>query len=410
MTSQNFLNNGHKRKGNEAVSFIVERDSQIENSLDDSEFFTQVAQDPIIAEHLKHLNDKTQQPSWIRKYLWLDGNDLHGPVADRLTRRRAELMAATGLTAQSINCLTGWPFATAAMGGWLFGTALTLSVYSISTVLLKKAVIKPHQKNKWADTALITYTIISLAASIPSPLGIGLMRFQEDLRNQLAEEVVDKYALAEEIVEIDSAKDQLLYAKKVEQKCTNLMREYENRKNKGDSSYHHYFRQAKGPYIHNESSGRWDGIPTESLPICPKAERLQDEGQRLLAMAQSDHRDAFAAVKQTFGENYAAYLKEEKPELYAAYFYPHSGRIRSSRQEITELLELLYNGESGVKAIMLVPAILSTLTSVASVLLTLFYADLMSVKAGWKARTAFVHNQKLLANLNQFKKRDSKND
>lgn len=385
---------------NNALSHFGPDDDR-DRDLSLEEFISKAKNDPILAQYLMKLPLEPQERDLIREVLWVSPEDLIGFVADRLTRRRATLTSLWGGIANLINFGTTVAFSITSLG-FVVGSGVNLAIFLGSNILLKLSVIKPYRFNPSATASLVFYGAMTIGWSIPAPLGVGLMRFQEDLRNAVAKEVVMVYDLAEEGAAIEAAHELMGVAEATEQECEDLEREYLALAKVGDPRRHHFYRLAWGTWDPEADLTKFADVPTESLPVCHRARRLRDEAQTALQLAQSDQRDALAKIQESHGESFVSHLEKERPELYSATFDPASGRILSSEKTLTALIELLQRGDSGVKAMMLVPALLSLITSIAAILLTYHYSNLPTVRAGWKIRHAIAHDERLRALLLKF--------
>lgn len=302
--------------------------------------------------------------------------DLHGKLTPSQTvKNHAYLTASCTNIANLIDFISNLPLFTFAFASFPNPLHHILSLFADGLLLVlsnKNATIaanKAKYGHFWNSVGLGTMITLSIVKSLVAGVGSELLLNQPELERKLAETLITKQQeKLEDLKSIDSPefKDARQQLKEKNAQLQKL--------EKSHPRWNSLYIELYGEY--GERDRDWTGVPKEKLPLTILVKRLEAESYKSYNTAKKQLEQKLA--KRSDIGNDVIFLQKEMPFVYAGNF-AENGEIKSGSKavEIATLnfFQKLINGDFAGLGFSLFFFSLSVVTSTASVLLTIAYAN-----------------------------------
>jgi hypothetical protein len=326
-----------------------------------------------------------QQPlKFVKSMLWMDESTLYGRAwVDPNLVSAAKTTATTLSVANLINTLSTIPYllyAFADLGG--IGTVLSATVglllNQMGNTLGEAACL--HQNRKEARTGLVGFLLLNLVLTLASGPGIELLLDPSGLAERRSREIVREKVLDNSIGERNLAERQEK-VREAQEKCDTVVGEIKAAA-ADNPNRDFFYNQAYG--LWSERNRNWGQVPLTDLPLCRKAERLEEETQiyaeRIRSELEAHHEEI-----HRYGSD-LLYLQAVRPDIYRMNFH-ENGVLRSglvaSRLSIQGFAEKLGSGDLSDLGFPLFFFAISLVTSGIAVAKVAFYAQREDVERSW---------------------------
>ncbi|MEM6878599.1 MAG: hypothetical protein AAF544_08580 [Bacteroidota bacterium] len=342
--------------------------------------------------HDRFGNNGLLQPYWERlthalAFLFLVfWYELCGAACNGKVRYWAKILSLLAMGVMPINIVIAWPFFARSLGV-IEGIAVLAAIALLTNLAMKLTCHRPRPGNCLMMTGLIGSLILAIVITIPAPIAQIQAEFGSDLSKQHAYTIKEDYAFAPEQSKLEAIMATESQVREVKRECARLKAEIQSNKEK-KLPYDNLSLEAEGKWIEDyQTDKRWEDIPVENRPICPKSRALERQFNADKEKSEEALRLVRSELKSVYGDNYLEALRQEQSHLYEMYF-DKSGRIRSPQQELAEAIRFMFSSNAGVKVMISVPTILSVLASALLFTMTYFYISDPAVQRSWNSRAA----------------------
>ncbi len=327
----------------------------------------------------KTLPPESQSPlQWLISLLIASPKDYHGKayVTDSV-KTQAGITANTNTIANWVDFISNYPFYFFSfqflgnIPGVILGLLLDAGIL-FSSNLTASAVANRHQKNKsWARVGIQGMIALSLLKSIVSGVGVELLNNPSGIKQETA-----NYLIERQINAIEAENEKILDSegtKNAQQACQQGEAEFRQmgKNNPNRDALHIRLYGTWG-----ERNKDWQNTPTEQLPLCVKASRL--ETQTFQAYENAKEKLSRQLNRRLEIGNDVIFLAEEMSGLYQSNFTPE-GEIASPVMQVQmatlSFFGKLTRGEWANLGFALFFFSLSIITSAISVMMTIKYAQ-----------------------------------
>lgn len=306
-----------------------------------------------------------------------DPQDLYGKImASKDVKHHAELTAACTNIANLIDFVSNFPFFLYAFQFLATPIGFSLSFLSNGLLLVFSNKVATIAANKtkhghfWSKVGVGTMIALGILKSSVSGVGGELLMNQPELKKILAQELIDEeQAKVEELKELGTSPELEARKQELKQKETEL-----NSFDRTHPRWNSLYVEINGSWSDRDRD--WSQAPAEQLPLSELVKRLEKEAARAYETAKASLDEKL--VKRSEIGNDRIFLKQEMPNVYDTAF-TENGEIASGTKAIelamVNFFGKLITGQWLSLGFSLFFFSLSVLTSSASILLTLRYAN-----------------------------------
>jgi hypothetical protein len=338
---------------------------------------------------------------WIAAQLIVAPRSLYGRAyVTKALQEDASKTAGVLTVANLWNGATALPFVIIGLKdlplGFLLALLAAIGLVKFSNDCGAAAAANQPAKRGWSKAAMTGLVSMNIGLTAISGPGTELAMNQAGLSQMRAQEIVDELVLSDRHVEIDNAKRTLNESDRLAAECMRKEKELKSLREE-DPRRDSLYLEMYGDWALRNSQ-IWSTTPSERLPICRRASRMQGEGLRQQQVAKQALDAQQVAINQEGGS--LIFLANKKPELYATIFTP-GGQIESgveaSRLAFQSFNNKLFTGKWNSLGFAMFSFGISVITSGVAVYLTAAHARRKDVQLSYEQSILDARNQFFMA-------------